>query len=265
MKLVAKKSLGQHFLVNVGVVNKIVESVERLCRDAHTDHVLEVGPGPGALTGALLEKGLTVIAVELDSRMIGELKEKFAREIKERRLTLIHADATTFDFASMDSTNHAQIVCGNLPYNVGTLILFRFLESFGAYEAFCFMLQKEVVARLLSMKGSDYGASSVKFHWLCAVREHFWVKAGSFSPPPKVDSGVICFVRKAKLETPLTPQSDPLLYDKCRHFVDQLFQKRRKMLRVSVPALKDTPFASLRPEDVEPSELMDLALRYHHK
>jgi 16S rRNA (adenine1518-N6/adenine1519-N6)-dimethyltransferase len=253
----ANKKLGQHFLTNEGVVARIADQVEGLAQGSRI--AIEIGPGPGALTRALLARKLQVHAVELDPRMIEHLKTQHAGEIASGQLTLHHADALKIDLAELPT--QPSVVCGNLPYNVGTAIVFRFLEEFPQADRFCYMLQKEVVLRLISESGGpDYGLAGVKLAWSTRVGGHFWVKPGSFTPPPKVDSGVFWFERLAKeflLADPLTRGST---YDQGALVVAKLFQHRRKMLRATIRELAPTPFAQCRPQELDPKTLLELAL-----
>jgi len=255
------KSLGQHFLVNEGVIARIAERVDSLSEKSRA--VLEIGPGPGALTRALLASGLKVLAIELDSRMIVSLKENFAKELGAGDFKVIEADALTVNLGEEMAafSKSSWVACGNLPYNVGTPILFRLLEEAPEADRFCFMLQKEVVLRLISKGGAkDYGIPSVKMAWSVDDLGHFWVKPGSFNPPPKVDSAVFAFRRKA------LPLANPLerggLYDKAGDFVAQFFRQRRKMMRGTLASLTETRWGAKRPEEISPEDFLSLYKNY---
>jgi len=254
----ADKSFGQHFLVNAGVVQKIVDSVARHA-GGPTAHVVEIGPGPGALTVALLERGLRVTALEIDSRMREHLAERFAEAIGRGQLMVVEADATVFDWAAWEkSSGGARVICGNLPYNVGTAILFSALQQAREARAFCFMLQKEVVQRLCSGAGSkDYGVPSVLLALSCHVLDKFWVNPGSFSPPPRVDSGVMTYVRREDVDPLLDPLNAPAGFEDFSQRLRRAFQARRKMLRKAFPGL-DAEWGSKRPEDLEPETWLRL-------
>jgi 16S rRNA (adenine1518-N6/adenine1519-N6)-dimethyltransferase len=254
----ADKSFGQHFLVNAGVVEKIVNSVERLAQSANA-HVVEVGPGPGALTGPLLKKGFRVTALEIDARMREHLHEKFSQEVAAGQLKIIDCDAAEFDWMRWESeqkkSEKAHVVCGNLPYNVGTQILFRCLEFSQDLNAFCFMLQKEVVQRLVAPEGSkDYGLPGVSLGLLVDVRDTFWVSPGSFNPPPKVQSGVISYARKPVLDARLDPRTMDTQYFAFNKAIRKAFQNRRKMLRKTFPLLEPTEWGTMRAENVSPQD-----------
>ncbi len=249
------KSLGQHFLINEGVVEKIANAVQGLAREGNKK-ILEIGPGPGVLTRALLARKLKLTAIEVDGRMV----EKLRSESEFENLNLIHGDALKISFAQIfgaQAQDNSWVLCGNLPYNVGTEILFRFLEQAPQVAAFVCMHQKEVVQRLMSRGGSkDYGLPSLKWAWATEFLKHFWVSPGSFHPPPKVDSGV--FVAR-RLSQPL---ADPLerggLYDEVSKLASRAFSQRRKMLRGAFPALKDHEWGRLRAEDLSPEDFLQL-------
>lgn len=256
----ADKNFGQHFLTNSGIIQKIVLSVSRLTKNRHS-HVLEIGPGQGALTEALLKSSLKVTAIELDPRMVDHLKVRFAQEIEEGKFEIIFQDATRFDWPSWSNSRKdlPQVVCGNLPYNVGTAILFQVLEYAPYLEACCFMLQKEVIQRLMACKGTkEYGAPSVSLGVLCQVIESFWVSAGSFSPPPKVQSGVLSFERKKVIDPQLNPFSENTQYFKFSGAIRKAFQARRKMLRNTFPQLEVTEWGNLRAEQLSPEDWWSL-------
>jgi len=254
----ADKTFGQHFLVNVGVVQKIVDSVARHAGVAGA-HVVEIGPGPGALTVALLERGLRVTALEIDQRMREHLAERFAAEIARGQLKVVEADATSFDWAAWEASGEsARVICGNLPYNVGTAILFGALQRSAQAKAFCFMLQKEVVQRLCSGSGSkDYGVPSVLLALTTHVLDKFWVNPGSFNPPPKVDSGVMTYVRREDVDPSLDPLHNGAGFEEFSSKLRKAFQARRKMLRKAFPKL-DAESGSKRPEDLDPETWLKL-------
>lgn len=257
----ANKNLGQHFLINQGVIAKIADSVGRLSPDL-AKPIIEIGPGPGALTKELLLRGHRVIAIEIDSRMREHLVTEFAGYVSEGKFEVWDHDATRSDYVTqIEGMGVGEIcVCGNLPYNVGTQILFLLLEKATWAETFCFMLQKEVVQRLLhQVPGSkSYGVTGIKMAWACEIRGHFWVKPGSFAPPPKVDSGVLWYARKHDhSEATLSPVAHPEEYAFARDTVDLAFQQRRKMLKKSVPQVPEI-YATKRPDEITPTDFLNL-------
>jgi 16S rRNA (adenine1518-N6/adenine1519-N6)-dimethyltransferase len=247
------KALGQHFLHSEGVIARIVDCIVRLGgRDLQ---IVEFGPGPGALTAALLNEGFKIRAVEVDARMVDALGERFSEQIASGQLTVLHADALKLSGSDLAS---CQLACGNLPYNVGTEIVMRCFEQWPQLKHFCFMLQKEVVLRFMSQGNeADYGPLAVKTAWLCKPVEHFWVKPGAFSPPPKVDSGVFSLTRRAN--PALDPFNDRDAYLSVSQTMRDFFNHRRKMLRATDPRLKDHPWATRRPQELSPDDWIDLA------
>ena len=181
-----KKSLGQHFLRSASALHKIAEAG----RLSPEDTVLEVGPGEGVLTALLLARAGKVIAVEKDDRLIPILTQKFAKEIAEGKLELVHADILNYEFGLRNYGKKYKIVA-NLPYYITGQFLRTFLQGTeGPPETMVLLLQKEVAKRIVaSDKKESILSISVKAYG--APRYIDTVKAGSFSPPPKVDSGII--------------------------------------------------------------------------
>lgn len=181
-----KKSLGQHFLRSASALHKIAEAG----RLSPEDTVLEVGPGEGVLTALLLARAGKVIAVEKDDRLIPILTQKFAKEIAEGKLELVHADILNYEFGIRNYGKKYKIVA-NLPYYITGQFLRTFLQGTeGPPETMVLLLQKEVAKRIVaSDKKESILSISVKAYG--APRYIDTVKAGSFSPPPKVDSGII--------------------------------------------------------------------------
>jgi 16S rRNA (adenine1518-N6/adenine1519-N6)-dimethyltransferase len=248
------KSLGQHFLSNAGVVSKIVDSVAELQRSRPQTTLIEVGPGPGVLTEALLNRFQKLLVIEIDPRMIAHLQEKFSAFLKSGQLRIHQADAAEVSVQDLGLVPETPLfLIGNLPYNVGTRILFHFLEDLPGTEAVCVMLQKEVVQRLKARRGDEhYGIPSVKCELLGEDFSSFWVSPGSFNPPPKVESGVLRFRRR----TTLDPQASQVLknpadYQAFFAAINKAFGKRRKMLKASFAALKTDDFGLKRPEELD--------------
>lgn len=249
----ADKGFGQHFLVNQGVIDRIADQVKRQCQKFETDQLIEIGPGPGALTEALLGRELRIHALELDPRMVEHLGKEFA---DCPQLEVEHCDALEFGWAK----NETAVIAGNLPYNVGTTLVFEILEKSPRAQGFCYMLQKEVVQRFVAQpRTKDYGHLSVVFQLLCETVETFWVQPGSFNPPPKVQSGVISFRRRAELEaaelSPFDPNSEFPFFLRA---LKKAFQSRRKMLRKAFPRLVEQPQGAQRPEELNPIEWWEL-------
>jgi 16S rRNA (adenine1518-N6/adenine1519-N6)-dimethyltransferase len=232
--LVAKKSLGQNFLLDLNLSARIA----RAAGDLSEVTVLEIGSGPGGLTRALLTLGAArVIAVERDARAIAALRE--IADHYPGRLEIIAADALAFDPRSHLERGPVRIVA-NLPYNIATALLVSWvtLEPWPPwYEAAVLMFQREVAERIVAAPGSKtYGRLSVLAQWRCEARILFDVNPSAFVPPPKVTSSLVRLV----------PRAEPLPCDrKLLETVTQAaFGQRRKMLRQSLRSL-DTDVATL--------------------
>jgi 16S rRNA (adenine1518-N6/adenine1519-N6)-dimethyltransferase len=225
--LIAKKSLGQNFLLDLNLTGRIARAAGPLAGVT----VLEVGPGPGGLTRALLVLGADrVIAVERDERAIAALQEIAAHY--PDRLEIIAADALTFDPKPYLSHGPARIIA-NLPYNIATALLVNWVSAEPWppwYESAVLMFQREVAQRIVAKSGSkSYGRLSVLVQWRCEASIAFDVNASAFVPPPKVTSSVLHIV----------PRQAPLDCDrKLLETVTQAaFGQRRKMLRQSLRSL----------------------------
>ena len=236
-----RKRFGQHFLHDPGVLKRIVEAVA----PARGDHVVEIGPGEGALTRPLLERldRLTVIEIDRD------LAASLAQEFSPQKLTVVVADVLDFDFSSLPGGLR---VIGNLPYNISTPILFRLARYAGQVRDLHFMLQKEVVDRMVAQHSTaDYGRLSVMLQVRFAMQKLFTVAPGAFRPPPKVESAV---VRLVPLQETLP--CDEALFEK---IVREAFSARRKTLRNALPLAADD-YAELgidpqlRPENLSPAD-----------
>lgn len=258
-KVALDKELGQHFLTNKGVVEKIVQKVEYF----KNREVVEVGPGGGALTEELLAKGLRVIAIEFDQRWYEELQKKFQKYIQEDMFKVIHADATRISFEEIKSylKNEQITLCGNLPYNRGQEIVLRFFEEATFANCFVVMLQKEVIDKFLPKNERKcYGPLSIKMSFLADNLSSFFVSPGSFQPPPKVDSAVLGFSRK--IESDLSPVLYPAKYKAFSKFLQNAFNQRRKKLSNNLKATDfDETFqeyASKRAEELSPEDFIKL-------
>jgi 16S rRNA (adenine1518-N6/adenine1519-N6)-dimethyltransferase len=185
----ARQPLGQHFLIDENIVRKIVRSAQ--LQPGET--VLEVGPGRGILTAALLEASGLVVAVELDAGLCAHLRETFGARPNFR---LVQGDAVAFDYAQVPSPF---LVVANLPYYVSTPLLFRFLEEGRRIDRMVLMLQEEVAGRLAAAPGrKEYGVLSVAAQFRCDVRLAFKVPASCFRPRPRVGSAVVALTPLAR-------------------------------------------------------------------
>ena len=182
----ARKRFGQNFLVSPGVIRKIVEAIA----PRPGDTVVEIGPGLGALTGPLLEQLEHLHVVEIDRDLIERLRTKYPPE----RLTIHAGDALQFDFGSLKTAGplKALKIVGNLPYNISSPLLFHLAQYADRIAEMHFMLQKEVVDRMVAAPGSgDYGRLSVMLQYRFVMERLFIVPPGAFDPSPKVDSAIV--------------------------------------------------------------------------
>ncbi len=229
--LAAKKSLGQNFLFDLNLTRRIA----RAAAPFNTATIIEIGPGPGGLTRALLAEGAAkVIAVERDARALPALAEIAAHY--PSKLQVIEGDALDVDWSSLIS-GPARIVA-NLPYNVGTPLLLGWLTK-GAwppfYDSLTLMFQKEVALRIAAAPGSnDYGRLSVICQWRCVCKKLFDVNRSAFTPPPKITSSIVQLVPRAKPEIECTVSA-------LERVTAAAFGQRRKMLRSSLKSVFDTP------------------------
>jgi 16S rRNA (adenine1518-N6/adenine1519-N6)-dimethyltransferase len=200
--------------------------------------VLEIGPGPGGLTRALLARGARLVAIERDPRCIRALRPLEAAAAGQ--LTLIEADALDVDILVLGQqlgTAGEWVIVANLPYNIGTELLVRWLHRLDWIASLHLLLQKEVVARITAAPGtSDYGRLAVLCQSLCAVRRCFDLPPGAFHPPPKVTSSLVELCPRAATER---PRGDALA--SLEAVTRAAFGQRRKMLRSSLKSLTGDP------------------------
>jgi 16S rRNA (adenine1518-N6/adenine1519-N6)-dimethyltransferase len=219
-----KKRFGQHFLHDRNVIGRIVATLA----PRSGDHIVEIGPGRGALTRELAAQLPHFDAVELDRDLLAHLQST----IPAGKLTLHGADALKYDFCQLMQNGCKLRLVGNLPYNISTPLLFHLLDQAGCIENMLFMLQKEVVQRLAAAPGGkDYGRLSVMIQYRCAVEKLFDVAPGAFTPPPKVDSAVVRLIPHA---TPPVAVNDEAQFAKV---VRAAFASRRKTLRNNMKGL----------------------------
>ena len=242
----ARKRFGQNFLTDESVIAGIVNAFG----PAPGQNVVEIGPGLGALTRELLGRLGRVQVVELDRDLAAALP---LRLLNEGELVVHQADALKFDFRTLARGPHDLRIIGNLPYNISTPILFHLLDQADAIADMTFMLQKEVVERMVAAPGSgDYGRLSVMLQVKCEVEWLLDVPPEAFSPPPKVDSAVV------RLRPHTTPRYNCKDEKRLQSLLTTAFNMRRKTLR---NALKGQGSAeqfdaagidlSLRPEEVD--------------
>lgn len=240
------KKFGQNFVVDANTVRKIVHVAEV----APGDRVVEVGPGLGSLTLAILEAGASVTAVEIDHRLAERLPETAAAHgVSDGALTVVDADALRVTELPGDPT----VLVANLPYNVSVPVLLHFLETFPSLQRGVVMVQAEVGERLAAPPGSKiYGAPSVKAAWYGPWRLAGTVSRQVFWPVPNVDSVLVGFHRDAE------PRGDEALRLKTFRIVDAAFQQRRKMLRQALAGVLGGTAAALG-QAQGPSEILERA------
>jgi len=254
----ANKGLGQHFLLDLNITRRIA----RVAGDLAGKPVIEVGPGPGGLTRALLETGAQVTAIEKDSRFLPLLEPLI--EWSEGRLRIVSGDALEVDEAALLSwaagvapassveppppmparTPPVQVI-SNLPYNVGTPLLVKWLKA-GAWRGdMTLMFQKEVAQRIVAKPGSDaYGRLAVLAQARCDARLEFTVPARAFTPPPKIASAIVT----------LRDRADPYPHlDALERVTAAAFGQRRKMLRSALRALTPAAEALLEAASIPPT------------
>lgn len=222
--LAARKSLGQHFLLDLNLTGRIARGAGNL----ENGTCIEIGPGPGGLTRALLDAGARhVVAIERDDRAIA-IQQEIAGAYPGR-LEVIAADALEVNCSALGDAPRR--IVANLPYNISTVLLLQWLRQAEAFESLTLMFQKEVVDRLAAAPRSpDYGRLSVITQWICEVRPLFNVDKRAFTPPPAVMSTVVKLIPRAH---PLAPAR----FETLERVTAAAFGQRRKMLRSSLKPL----------------------------
>ncbi len=187
--LFPKKRLGQHFLVDRNILDKVIRTAEVNKEDV----VLEVGPGLGEMTLGLARRAKRVIAIEIDSTLVEILKKKMSTV---SNVEIIEGDILKADFDALSRQAEAPLkVVANLPYQISTPLLFRFIESRRFFSSLTLMLQREVVKRMIAPTGvKEYGALSIFFQMVSHPSIHFFISPSAFFPRPKVESAVVHFV-----------------------------------------------------------------------
>ncbi len=245
----AKKHLGQHFLTDENIASKIADSLSL----KGYKHILEIGPGMGVLTKYLLQKGIVTHVIEIDRESVEYLKANYLN-LDDR---IIEKDFLKYDLKEIFNDEPFAII-GNFPYNISSQILFKTLEMRNQIPEFSGMFQKEVALRICSKEGSKvYGILSVLTQAFYDAEYLFTVPPQVFSPPPKVDSGVLMLKRKESYSLPC----DEILFFK---IVKTGFQQRRKTLRNSLKTfnlsdnLKANAIFDQRPEQLSVERFIEL-------
>jgi 16S rRNA (adenine1518-N6/adenine1519-N6)-dimethyltransferase len=253
MRVRAKKRLGQHFLHDPAVLRRLIGAIA----PAAGDRMVEIGPGPGALTRLLLERLDRLDVVEIDRELAATLPMRVEHP---ERLVVHAADALEFDFGGLAAGPRSLRVVGNLPYNVSTPLLFHLLEFGGVIKDLHVMLQREVVERMTARPGGkEYGRLTVMLAAAAECEACFDVGPGAFTPPPKVWSTVVRITPRA----PTFPIADRARF---AVLVAHLFSMRRKTLgRALKGRIAPEQIASLdidptaRPETLTPADFAKLA------
>jgi 16S rRNA (adenine1518-N6/adenine1519-N6)-dimethyltransferase len=237
----AEKSLGQNFLFDLNITNKIACAAG----DLTTCPVVEIGPGPGGLTRALLSQGAPkVYAIEFDPRAIEALQPLV--QAAQGRLEIIHADALKVDLKTLAGHSKVKVVA-NLPYNIATALLIKWLDDYRLFDGLTLMFQREVAERLVAAPDTPaYGRLSVIVQWYMQGNIQFNLPASAFVPAPKVVSSVVR----------LMPRTQPFL-DVAKPKLEKLlaiaFGQRRKMLRVTLKPLFPNVEETLLAQGIDPT------------
>lgn len=262
-KILAKKSLGQHFLKNESVISKIIE----LGEIKENDQVMEIGPGPGALTGILRTMPCRKLWLFEKDDAFAQKHAEYAQEHGLEHIRVFHIDALTFPWKDLEGEWK---IMGNLPYNVASPMMWDIVSQVPNMAKAVFMIQKEVAERIRAKEGSKtYGALSAWIQSFCRVEKGFVIRPSAFTPPPKVDSEIIVFRPLPKEELPQHPENLAKL-------LKAAFGQRRKQLhgvlqkafpeqysetvwnRLGIP--KETRAEMLSPKDFQKLSL----LLFHH-
>ncbi len=244
-----KKKLGQHFLNDINIAQKIAD----LLQDQFCENILEIGPGTGVLTQFLIPYSQNLKLVEIDTESVAYLNQRYPKFQKN----ILSEDFLKMDLSKVYENQNFSII-GNFPYNISSQIVFKALEYRQYVPFFCGMFQKEVAQRICEKPGTKaYGILSVLCQTYFHTQYHFSVPPGVFSPPPKVDSGVLSLQRKEDL---IIDFDEKLLFK----VVKTSFQQRRKTLRnslkiLNIPKLilEDSIF-DLRPEKLSAVQFIEL-------
>lgn len=239
----ARKSLGQHFLLDLNLTDRIARAAQE-GDDFSTGTVIEIGPGPGGLTRSLLAAGAgRVIAVERDRRCIEALAD--LSDAADGRLEIVEADALEIDMTALGTAPRR--IVANLPYNIATALLIRWLSTAEAFDSMTLMFQREVADRITAAPAEKaYGRLSVLSNWRCETRFLFGVPARAFTPPPKIDSAVVAL-------TPYQTPPEPAWQKDLEAVTAAAFGQRRKMLRGALKQLGVEPEALLAEAEITPT------------
>lgn len=256
----ARKRFGQNFLRDDSVIDRIAGAIAA----RQEQHLVEIGPGQGALTEALVDSGCRLDVIELDRDLVPGLLAAFSLK---PGFKLHSADALKFDFSSLVDGDNALRVVGNLPYNISTPLIFKLLENATIIQDMHFMLQREVVQRLSAVPGNKHwGRLGIMAQYRCKVEHLFDVPPEAFTPAPRVQSAI---VRLTPWSESPWPNCDPL---RLRRLVQAAFAARRKTLRNNLKEIIDSSELEAlginpgaRAETLELSQFIDIANAIHVK
>ena len=252
MKNRSRKRFGQNFLTDKNVVDQIGLAINA----AQTDRILEIGPGRGALTELLIQSGCHLELIEIDRDLVELLKTTYGN-----RATIYSADILKFDFSELPPSSSLIRVVGNLPYNISTPLLFRLFQHSELFEDLTFMLQLEVVNRIIAEPSNkNYGRLSIMSQYYCEAEKLFNVPSSAFTPAPKVESALI---RLRPRKNPTTKAKNIKLLEK---LLIEAFSKRRKTVRNALASfLSENDLKQLnidmrlRPENLKPDDYIRCA------
>lgn len=258
----ARKRFGQHFLHDPAVLQRIINTINPKA----DEHLVEIGPGQGAMTEHLLAACGKLDVIELDRDLVPILEKRFG---EDARFHLHQGDALRFPFCDLLAGESVQKlrVTGNLPYNISTPLLFHLMEHRHCIADMHFMLQKEVVERIVARPGErHYGRLGIMLSYYCQSENLMTIGPGAFQPPPKVDSAIV------RLEPYLTPPVEVINIALLSQVVTQAFSQRRKTLRNSLKKLLESSEIiqldinpTERPEQLSLDEFARLANCLHNK
>ncbi len=246
MKTRPRKRFGQNFLTDDSVIDRIISAIN----PGSSDHIVEIGPGRGAITELLLRSGCQLDLIEIDRDLVALLQQKLGKG-----LSIYSEDVLKFDFKKLESTRPIRVV-GNLPYNISTPLLFKLFQYGALFKDLLFMLQLEVVNRLTATPGGgNYGRLSIMSQYFCDAEKLFNVPREAFSPSPKVESAIVRLVPKKDKQIEVT--NIKLL----EQLLISAFSKRRKTIRnalgsyLSAEELENLGLdTKLRPENLDPTD-----------
>lgn len=258
MSIAPRKRFGQHFLHDKHIIQRLVHVID----PRPEQHIVEIGPGQGALTLPILKEIGQLDVVEIDWDLIPALK---MRCLGKGALIVHQADALEFDFSSLVHHSEPLRIIGNLPYNISTPLIFHLLTFAKNISDMHFMLQKEVVDRLAAKSGDDaYGRLSIMVQYHCEVKYLFHVPPSAFYPPPKVDSSVVRLI--PHVSYPHMAHD----YEHFAHLVKEAFSHRRKTLRNALKQMvsdelweKSKIDPHLRPEELGVADYVSLSNLYY--